>query len=104
MTENLVVSNVQRRSKNLHGNSHLGPVEIDIFKQFYENITKCSTISVRFNQNSFVDFFAQYIFDKNGHIRDVIKTATSITISSDQGKGKGFQILNIEISYRSCQS
>lgn len=29
------------------------------------------------------------MFDKNGNLRDIIKQATSITISSDQGKGKG---------------
>ena len=46
-----------------------------------------STDLVRFDQNAFMEYLARYIHDANGNLRDIIKTATSITISSDQGKG-----------------
>ena len=51
-----------------------------------------STLKVRFDQSQFLNFMAEFIFDVNGNLRDVIKSATSITLSSDQGKGLGFEI------------
>ena len=42
---------------------------------------------VRFSQNGLLDFISKYIKDDNGNLRQFVKEATSVTISTDQGKG-----------------
>ena len=67
-----------------------------LYSEIYFESSFAKSMKVRFDQNCFLEYMNKFIFDKNGNLRQVIKEATSITISSDSGKGiVAFHILYI---------